>query len=147
MKKGLITAEVEKINFANAHFGSNSNTPADFSGDNTQIKTLFHNVFNLRVGGEYRLGNFRGRLGYNYMPNPYSLNQNNVDNTTTSYTAGLGYRSKKYFVDLGIIQTQWNSSYLPYSRGTVRNYNDLHNPVVTIKNINLSPNNTIGYNL
>jgi hypothetical protein len=145
-KKGLITAEVERINFTNANFGSNSNTPADFSSDNSLIKSLFHNVFNIRVGGEYRFGNFRGRLGYNYMPNPYSLTQNNVDNTTTSYTAGVGYRSKKYFVDLGFIQTQWNSSYLPYSRGAIRNGDDQLSPIVTIKNSNLSAMITVGYN-
>jgi hypothetical protein len=146
-KKGLITAEIEKVNFSNSQFGSNSNTPADFSGDNAQIKTLFHNVFNFRLGGEYRFGNFRGRIGFNYLPNPYSTAQNNVNNTTISYTAGLGYRAKKYFVDLGIIQTQWDSSYIPYSRGTVRNSDDVYSPIVTIKNSNLSAMITVGYNL
>ncbi len=144
-KRGLITAEVEKVNFSKSQFGSNSNTPSDFSGDNGEIKNLFHNVFNFRVGGEYRFSNFRARLGYNYMPNPYSTSQNNIDNTVTSISAGLGYRSKKYFVDLGFIQTSWSSSYLPYSRGTVRYSDDVFSPIVTIKNSSISGMLTVGF--
>ncbi len=136
-KHGLITAEIEKVNYSNAHFTSNSNTPTDFSADNKQIKTLLRNVFNLRLGGEYRFGSFRARLGYSYMPDPYTRIQNNVNNTRTSYSAGIGYRKTKFFVDLGFVQTQWNSSYIPYSISSI----------VTIKNTNSSAMITVGYNL
>ncbi|MBS1680797.1 MAG: hypothetical protein JST48_03720 [Bacteroidetes bacterium] len=146
-KHGLITAEIEKVNYSKPSFGSNSNTPYDFSGDNSNIRSFFKNVFNIRVGGEYRYSNFRFRLGYSYAPSPYNQTITSVNNSITSYSAGVGYRTAKYFVDLGLIQSAWNSSYLPYSRGTVRSNDDPISSVVSIKNGNFSAMVTVGFNL
>jgi len=138
-KHGLITAEVEKVNYSKSKLSSQT-TGLDFTQDNADIKSLYANVFNFRFGGEYRFGKFRGRVGYSYMPNPYVV-QNKTDNTTTSYSAGVGYRTSKFYVDLAVIQTQWNSSYFPYT------VNSVYSPVVTLKNSNLSAMVTVGYNL
>ncbi|MGC4022534.1 MAG: hypothetical protein QM734_11615 [Cyclobacteriaceae bacterium] len=54
-KHGLITAEIEKVNYSRSSFGSNSDTPYDFGNDNTEVKALFKNVYNVRIGGEYTL--------------------------------------------------------------------------------------------
>ena len=146
-KHGFITAEVERVSYTNSSFGSNSNTPSDFSWDNTQIKTMFHSTFNYRVGGEYRFKDFRVRVGGNYMPDPYSTVQNGVNNAMMSYTCGFGYRAKKYFIDLAVVDTQWKSSYLPYSRGAIRYSDDNYSPIVTTKNSNVSAVVTVGFNL
>lgn len=146
-KHGFITAEVERVSYTNSRFGSNANTPSDFSWDNAQIKTMFHNTFNYRVGGEYRFNDFRVRVGGNYMPDPYSTTQNGVNNAMTSITGGFGYRVKKYFIDLAVVDTQWKSSYLPYSRGAIRYSDDNYSPIVTTKNSNISAVVTVGFNL
>jgi len=139
-KHGLITAEVEKVNYSKSHLSSQTDG-LDFSGDNNEIKTSYTNVFNFRSGGEYRFGKFRARLGYSYMPDPYAAVQNKTDNTITSFSGGFGYRTSKFFADLALIQTQWNSSYNPYTVGSV------YSPVVTVKNGNTSVMVTIGINL
>jgi long-subunit fatty acid transport protein len=101
---------------------------------------MYRNVFNLRAGGEYRYNKFRVRAGYSYMPDPYAAPQNGVDNSLTSYTGGVGYRTGKYFVDLGLAITQWNSTYVPYYL-----YNN--SPVVNQKNSMTALTLTFGVNL
>ena len=139
-KRGLITAEIEKINYSKSSLSSQTDG-LDFTYDNSDIKTLYANVFNIRGGGEYRFGNFRARLGYSFMPDPYVAIQNKTDNTITSFSGGFGYRTAKFFADLGIIQTNWNSSYNPYT------INSIDSPVVTLKNASTALMVTLGFNL
>jgi hypothetical protein len=139
-KRGLITAEVEKVNYSKSSLSSQTDG-LDFTGDNKDIKSLYANVFNIRTGGEYRFGKFRVRAGFSYMPDPYVAIQNKTDNTITSFSGGFGYRTSKFFADLGLIQTQWNSSYNPYT------INSIYSPVVTLKNASTSVMVTVGINL
>ena len=112
-KHGFITMEVEKVNYSKSSLTSNTDG-LDFTSDNKDIKSMYRNVFNFRGGGEYRYNRFRGRLGYSYMPDPYAAPQFDVDNGISSYTGGVGYRTDKFFVDLGFAMTQWKSTYVPY---------------------------------
>jgi hypothetical protein len=140
-KQGLITAEIEQVNYSKSSLSSQTDG-LDFSSDNQEIKSSYTNVTNVRLGGEYRFGKYRARLGYSYMPDPYAAIQNNTNNSINSYSGGFGYRTKKFFVDLGLIQSQWNSSYNPY---TV--YYHGQSPVVTLQNSNTSVMVTVGLNL
>jgi len=139
-KHGLITAEVEKVNYSKSSLSSQTDG-LNFAGDNNDIKTLYTDVLNFRTGGEYRFGKFRARIGYSYMPDPYAAVQNNTDNTITSFSGGFGYRTTKFFADLALVQTQWNSSYNPYT------INSKYSPVVTLKNASTSVMVTVGLNL
>jgi hypothetical protein len=139
-KQGLFTVEVEKVNYSKSTLSSQTDG-LDFTGDNNEIKSTYTNVWNVRMGGEYRFGKFRARLGYSYMPDPYVTVQNNTSNAIASLSGGFGYRTSKFFVDLAVIQTNWNSSYNPYT------VNSPYSPVVTIKNANTSAMVTFGINL
>lgn len=153
-KHGLITAEVESVNYTQAKYSSQTQY-LDFSDDpnqygnyaNGDIKAYYRSVVNLRFGGEYRFKKYRARLGYNYMPDPYVTVQDGINNSIMGYTAGLGYRSDKFFVDLGFSLTQWNTPYEPY-------YIDRQNypqhgpiPLVKIQNSNTSVMATVGFTL
>lgn len=124
-KHGFITAEIEKVNYSNAKFSSNTNTPYDFSSDNSDVKTSYRNVFNIRGGGEFRYKNYRVRAGYSYMPDPYNISPNGVDHSVSTVTAGVGYRVTRFYVDLGISMPHWKSAYTPYTLynndGTISN--------------------------
>jgi len=110
-KRGFITADVEFINYGKAHLESD-----DFlaGADNQTISNLYKSVANLRLGGEFRLQNFRIRGGYAYLPDPYNLNDG-IDRSRSSFSGGAGYRNKKLFVDLAVIHTRWDSTYSPYT--------------------------------
>ena len=140
-KRGLITAEIEQVNYGKSSLSSQTDG-LDFTTDNHEIKNTYTNVLNVRFGGEYRFSKFGARLGYSYMPDPYIAAQNKTDNSISSYTAGFGYRTSKFFVDLGLVRSQWNSSYSPY---TV--YYHGQSPVVTLQNSNTNLIVTVGLNL
>jgi hypothetical protein len=138
-KHGFITAEVESVNYSKSKLTSNTDG-LDFTQDNSDIKSLYRSVFNMRAGGEYRYNKFRVRVGYNYMPDPYAAPQGGVDSSITSYTGGLGYRADKFFVDLGLSMTQWNSAYIPY-------HLNVNAPVVKQQNSTTAITLTFGINL
>lgn len=139
-KKGLITAELESVNYSKSSFSSQTDG-LDLASDNEEIKYTYTNVLNIRLGGEYRFGKYRARVGYSHMPDPYVAVQNNTDNTINNYSAGFGYRTSKFYVDLGLIQSQWNSTYNPYTL----QYGP--SPVVTLKNSSTNVVVTVGLNL
>jgi hypothetical protein len=123
-KKGFITAEIEMVNYGNASTSNFSDQLYSLTIDananvNRVVSSRFKSVTNLRVGGEYRLKNFRFRAGYNAMENPYSRQPfDRVNYSLTelsSVTGGFGYRTAKFFVDLAVVQTQGNGYYLPYT--------------------------------
>lgn len=117
-KSGFISADIEKINYTGAKYKSGLDA-IDFSGDNKEIRSLYQSVYNLRVGGEFRLKSFRFRGGYSYMPDPYTTQQNGVSQSIQSISGGVGYRTKSYFVDLAVIHRQGQSSYRPYTINSV----------------------------
>jgi hypothetical protein len=145
-KHGLITAEVEKVNYSKAHLKSNTDG-LDFSQDNSDIKALYNNVYNIRLGGEYRYLKYRVRAGYSFMPDPYASKQGNVDNSITGITGGLGYRNDKFFVDLGFSLSQWNSSYRPYTLYSGSSTISSSSPLVKLQHSTTAFMVTVGFNL
>ncbi len=151
-KHGLITAEVESVNYSKSKYSSqtdylNFSTDSNNYGNyaNSDIKNYYGSVLNIRLGGEYRFKNYRARLGYNYMPDPYITVQDGINNSITGYTAGLGYRTDKFFVDLGFSLTQWNAPYEPYYIYNVNYYGPI--PLVKLKNSSTSVMATVGFTL
>lgn len=138
-KHGFITMEVEKVNYSKSKLTSNTDG-LDFTYDNADIKSMYRNVFNLRAGGEYRFDKFRARIGYSFMPDPYTAPQNDIDNSISSYTGGVGYRTNKFFVDLGLAMSQWKGSYVPYHLAN-------NTPFVAQKNSMTAITLTFGINL
>ena len=109
-KQGLISADVEWLNYGTSKYSGDG----DYSADNSKIKGLYKSTFNLRVGGEYRLSNYRFRAGYNLMPDPFQTAENGISRTISSYSVGAGYRREKFYVDLAVVLTSGDTSYRPY---------------------------------
>ncbi len=127
-KKGFISADAEWVNYSSSKYSASSYYGGDYSADNDQIKSLYKSVINIRVGGEYRLNNFRFRGGFSMLPDPFKNPQNNIDRSISSYSAGFGYRTSSFYVDFAGILTQENNSYRPYT------INSALSPLVTLKN-------------
>lgn len=85
----------------------------DFSDLNNAISYSYTSQNIIRVGGEYRYGvfSFRGGFGYNTSPFDHNLN----DGEKLTYSAGLGYRDRDFFVDLAYVHTQQSEDYYPYT--------------------------------
>ncbi|MBY0434147.1 MAG: hypothetical protein K2U26_08570, partial [Cyclobacteriaceae bacterium] len=112
-KKGFISVDIERFNYGSTKYNSTT-TGVSYSEDNNEIRGLYRSVFNIRVGGEYRYDKFRFRAGYSMMPDPFQVEQNGVSRAWTTYTAGLGYRTSKFYVDVAAVLGQGSNSYRPY---------------------------------
>jgi hypothetical protein len=115
-KLGLITFDVERMNFAKAKYESNI-SGVSYETDNDRIKSLYTSVMNLRLGGELRLSSFRLRGGVGAMGDPYAEEQNGVNQSIYSLSGGVGYRANKFFIDFGYVYTMTDGSYRPYNVG------------------------------
>ena len=107
-KSGFLSGDIELVNYASSLFKSN-----DFSvsAGNSQVREVYQSVTNIRIGGEYRFGDFRLRAGYALFPSPYRAS--NLEERT-SLSFGFGYRNVDYFLDFALVNNQTKVNYFPY---------------------------------
>ncbi|TKG93906.1 hypothetical protein EYV94_14195 [Puteibacter caeruleilacunae] len=104
-KRGIISIDYEYVDYSTAKFRDGGDG-YDFAAENSDIEAAYTSTGNLRVGGELRLNpNFSLRAGYEYFGNPYKSNafgasQPNKDYSYSTYSAGLGFGSKSFYMDL-----------------------------------------------
>lgn len=118
-KKGFISVDVENLNYGSTSYTS-ATDGVSFDKDNIEIKNSYKSVLSYRIGGEYRIKNFRIRGGYNYMPDPSSNKQFSTVSDIRSISFGGGYRVARFYVDLAISQTQNSTKYIPYPLNSFR---------------------------
>ncbi|KQS34460.1 OmpP1/FadL family transporter [Pedobacter sp. Leaf194] len=107
---GLITADVEYVDYSSIHFSSNF--PNEERRTNLDVANLYKGNFNYRAGLEFKVvDNFMLRGGYSFAGSPYK----NLDFTTQAYSGGLGYRFDNYYVDVTYRHTKWDSTNSPYT--------------------------------
>jgi hypothetical protein len=109
---GLISADVEFVNYSNANYKSTI-SGISFDPENNAIKNLYKNVVNYRIGGEFRYEVLRFRAGYNFQSNPF-VDDVDEDRSIKTASLGVGFRTKRFFGDLAWLNTKGNSSYSPY---------------------------------
>ena len=138
-KNGFISADIEYLDYSNMNV---SGQGASLEEDNNAISALYKSVVNYRIGGEWRVKKFRVRAGYQYRPNPYNIDQ--LDLTTQSISAGLGYRSSKFFADLAGTSTSFKTRYSPYLLDNSGNDPIFQSPNVNIENSDINIVLTLG---
>lgn len=138
-KNGFITADIEYVDYTNMKL---KDIDGSLEGENNQINSLYKSVVNLRVGGEWRIKKLRIRAGYNYQPNPYK--EDTIDRTAQTISAGIGFRSGKFFIDMAGSYKQFDSSYTPYTLENPDNEPYLQTSHVTIENSILNIALTVG---
>ncbi|WP_286755717.1 long-chain fatty acid transporter [Roseivirga sp. UBA838] len=111
-KSGFITADVERLNYSNAHISS---IDFDSESDNGTINNIYQATTNIRLGGEYRYNIFRFRMGYASMGDPFKESFDGLDRSRTTVSGGFGVNVGRYFVDLAISQTNFKDSFTSYT--------------------------------
>ena len=114
-QKGLISVDYTQVNYDKAQF----NEPNDDSL-NEQNDVIIQNVNAagiLRIGGEYRFGNYSIRAGY--------INQGaslkNFDNSSSSKSIGGGINFGGSSLDLSIVSSEFNGQQQLFSTGLTDN--------------------------
>ena len=123
-KSGFISGDAEFINFDATQYKANE----DFEADNPWIKSLQRPTTNLRLGGEYRLNDYRFRAGGSRQGDPFDEPQNGVSRVIYGLSAGAGIRKESYYVDFALNYAFGKNSYRPYT------VPGAFSPLVTINN-------------
>jgi hypothetical protein len=145
-KNGFITAEVEQLNYAKAKI--RFSTPdtigqqrvADLkeyeSKVNTEIKGLYKSALTMRFGGELALDVFRVRAGINLIGSAMQ----SETGFRKAYTAGVGVRGKKAYLDFAYRYENQKYLYQPYKASE-----SIRQPDVDINSKNSTIVATLGY--
>ncbi len=135
--EGLISADVEYIDYASMTFSSvNSTTDNNMNND---IRNTYTSAVNFRIGGEYRIApDLLVRAGYGHTGSPYQ----DFESSTQTVSAGLGYRVNNVYVDLAYQNFAQKYSLNPY---ILDDANGHYSPAVDITNSRNSVFLTVGF--
>ena len=129
-KKGFVSADISYLNYGASKFKENSvyatKDNSTFTADNQSIKNLYHSVFNINTGAEYRKEILRLRAGLAWYGNPYR--NSDVNQSVKNFTLGIGFRFESHYFDIAYVHSSSKSTYQPYV------LKDGSAPTVVIKN-------------
>jgi hypothetical protein len=113
--KGFINADIEFLDYTNNEFDftSHSNDPGEaiFTQEvNDQIANQLGTATNIRIGSELAYESLRLRAGYSISTSPYVADTDN----NTAWSAGVGFRADKFFIDIGYRRSNIQEGYNPY---------------------------------
>ncbi|MEL6537321.1 MAG: hypothetical protein AAFQ98_18005, partial [Bacteroidota bacterium] len=107
-KFGFISADVEYVDYGTA---SVSASGSSLTADNELIASLYESQLNYSIGGEFRKDSFYARAGYAHRGDPVRERLDGTNANLNYYTAGVGIRQKRFFVDaayvLGQSESEW----------------------------------------
>ena len=115
-KVGLLSAEVEYVNYAGSTYNLDKDGNSVFDTDrgdvaNAEINNELQSALNVRVGAEYMIERFLVRAGYNWLGNAYTAR----DAARSRISLGGGFRAENYYLDLAYVRGITESEYSPYN--------------------------------
>ena len=115
-KNGFLSADIEWVDYSAASFNLTANSASSEDATyekevNDDIAKQFTSAINLRIGGEYALKNFRLRAGFGLNGTAYAVK----DITNTNYSLGIGYRLRKFYIDLAYRKSITEEERIPYN--------------------------------
>ena len=108
-KQGLITADIEIIDYASTKFNSDT---YKFTEENKTINSTYAKATNIRLGGELKYKPFLIRGGYALYGSPY---KDNIELERKSYTFGLGIDRGHFIVDFAYVFSEGSNEHFMYS--------------------------------
>src|SRR5690606_37410387 len=134
---GLISADVEYVDYASMQFSSTDSGTDNNMNDN--IQQTYTSAVNFRVGGEYMIApDVLIRAGYGHSGGPFK----DFDSPTQTVSAGLGYRINNVYFDLAYQHFSQKYSLNAY---LLDDANGHYSPVVDVDNVRNSVFLTAGF--
>ena len=120
---GMRVAATELGAFANQQFKDRYNG---------QIKSNFQSVLNIKAGAEIRVSSsWSVRGGVASYGQIFAPSYDSIDRTQFQISAGVGYRTNAFYIDLGVWQRTGKDAYTPY---TLKNAADFSSAALQITN-------------
>ncbi len=118
---GLISVDYEYADFSTMQFRPSSRIAStyDFATENAIIANTFRPVHSLRIGTEWRIGNWYYRIGGGYVPDAYVKEDARHGQAMLTFAAGIGYRTDHFALDLGLQHLRRGTNYFQYTPGLV----------------------------
>lgn len=138
-KNGFITADIDYLDFSQSRINSRDFNPSD---DNLEIRRLYGQTFNYRLGGEYRIDIWRIRGGYGLYGDPFR-NPEGFERSMQQFSGGVGVRLQKVYIDFAFIGSQFRQLYSSYD--FIENGANI-GPVTEIRNTLSTGMLTVGFN-
>ncbi|MBR9861788.1 hypothetical protein GYB22_13800 [bacterium] len=107
-KSGLISAEIEQVNYSTMGISSDN---YGFENENQKIANKYNSATNIKIGGEMAFDAFRLRAGYAKMGNPFAVNTRFAQQFITT---GFGIQDESMAIDLAVIKQIGEGQYIPY---------------------------------
>lgn len=137
-RAGFVAASVEYVNYGGSSFdfvnANGNNSDIEYQNQlNADIKKQYQGTLNYNLGGEIAIADIRLRGGVKLLGSPYA----NDNDLTKIFSAGVGYRTGRFFIDFGLQHTRYDDGYLPYTTFTndlqlVKNKYQLNKLVMTV---------------
>lgn len=113
-QKGFITGDIEYVNYMASKFtSSNDSYKGYFKTLNQAVDNAYKGAVNARLGLELKFNTIAARIGGAYYGNPYKDIAGEKGDIIQG-TAGIGYRNRGYFIDLGFVQNFGSNTVFPY---------------------------------
>jgi hypothetical protein len=125
-QKGFLTGSLEYVGYGGMRvrtkYLSDDDNLSFKENYKTEIKDTYKAGINARLGGEYRSGVFRGRLGIAYLSDPYKIQSDGINRDKLLLSAGLGVRNDRFFADISGTFNSFKSVYTPYVLNNSEDY-------------------------
>ncbi len=124
-KYGFVNADLEYTDYTQPRFFYDSADNDAQQSVNSEIQSKYKAALSTRLGGELAIGAFRLRAGIGYRTSQLQ----GIDQTTLSYSFGIGIRGRKTYIDLGYrnatnsIPSEYSPYTLPVGNGFVPKVN------------------------
>jgi len=115
-KFGFISADVEYVDYATARVSASGSS---LTADNDLIGSLYDSQINYSLGGELRMDSFYARAGYAHRGDPVRERMEGTNANLNYYTAGVGIRKNRFFVDAAYVLGQTEAEYRRYANSPV----------------------------
>jgi hypothetical protein len=115
-KNALLTGDIDYVDYSTIKFSTSSNygNYDEMRQNNNDVKRLYTNTINYRVGGEYKIGQLALRAGYGINGSPYK--DDSADTFQMKYySGGLGYRFNNYYIDLAYQRMETHATSSAYT--------------------------------
>jgi hypothetical protein len=118
---GLVSVDYEYSDPRKSRLRSSDRllSPYDFELENSIIAGAFRRVHSVRIGTEWRQGNWYYRLGWGVVPNAFRVNEVRHAQAMKTYAGGIGFRKTHFSVDLGLNYVSSSRVYFQYDPAVV----------------------------
>ncbi|CAK9251494.1 unnamed protein product [Sphagnum jensenii] len=114
---GFLSVDYELNDYGHTRYTFDGSDRSTSDEINKNINSMYKLASTVKAGAEFAYKSLRLRAGFAWSESPFknSLAPSGYDGARFNYTAGIGYRGKRFFADLAYVRTQYKDYYTPYS--------------------------------